>query len=170
MDPGVNKVIFSEEVNGDAVKFKNYLLTYFATHSEDDPQKLFSYKPTNKELKYPKLIAARKDTKIAMLDGSHRLTEMLLNDKSEVNMFVEHPIDGVPEETKRSLIGYSTLIQLTILYKQGNEEEKKAALTVVREIMNKTLDGKEAVQKYWVDRMHDDQIRIAGEELLRSHE
>ena len=115
--------IFSEEVKGDALKFKNYLLTYFDTNKESDPQKLFSYKPTNRELKYTKLIATRKDNKIAMLDGSHRLTEMLLSDTKEVHIFVGHPVEGIPEESKKTLIGNSTLILLTILYKQGNEEE-----------------------------------------------
>lgn len=167
MDSNVNKVIFSEEVKGDALKFKNYLLTYFDTNKESDPQKLFSYKPTNRELKYTKLIATRKDNKIAMLDGSHRLTEMLLSDTKEVHIFVGHPVEGIPEESKKTLIGNSTLILLTILYKQGDEEEKKAVLTVVKEIIAKTLDGKDATQKYWVDNIYNDEFKKVGENLLK---
>ena len=79
MDPNVNKIIFSEEVKGDALKFKHYLTNYFETNPTSDPQKLFSYKPTNRELKYPTLIAIRKDTKIAKFDCSHKLIELLLN-------------------------------------------------------------------------------------------
>jgi hypothetical protein len=167
MDTNVNKVIFSPEVSGDALKFKNYLLNYFAKNKENDPEKLFSYKPTGRGIKYSKLIASRKDNKIAMLDGSHRLTEMLLSDINTVHIFVGHPIEGIPEETKKSLIGNSTLILLTILYKQGSEEEKNAVLTVVKEIIKKTLNGKEAAQKYWVDRMYDDEIKKAGLEILK---
>lgn len=167
MDSNVNKVIFSEAVKGDALKFKNYLLNYFETNKDKDPQKLFSYKPTKKELKYTKLIATRKDNKIAMLDGSHRLTEMLLNDTEVVHIFVGHPVEGIPEESKKTLIGNSTLILLTILYKQGNEDEKKAVLTVVKEIVAKTLNGREATQKYWVDNMYNNEFKKVGENLLK---
>jgi hypothetical protein len=168
MDSNVNKVIFSKEINGDAVKFKNYLLNYFETYKDNDPEKLFSYKPTGKPMEYTKLIATEKEGKIAMLDGSHRLTEMLLNGIKEVNIFVGHPTDEIPEKDKRYLVGSSTLILLTILYKQGNEEEKKAVLTIVQELIDKTLDGKEATRKYWVERMKDDEIRNAGETLLKA--
>ena len=167
MDSNVNKVIFSEEIKGDALKFKNYLLNYFENNKESDPQKLFSYKPTNRELRYTKLIATRKDNKIAMLDGSHRLTEMLLNGTKEVHIFVGHPVEGIAEESKKTLIGNSTLILLTILYKQGNEEEKKAVLTVVKEIIAKTLDGRDATQKYWVDNVYNDEFKKVGENLLK---
>lgn len=166
MDFNVNNVIFSEEVKGDALKFKNYLLAYFESNKDSDPQKLFSYKPTNRVLKYTKLIATRSANKIAMLDGSHRLTEMLLNDTEEVHIFVGHPIEGIPEESKKTLIGNSTLILLTILYKQGNEEEKKAVLTVVKEIIATTLNGRDATQKYWVDNIYNDEYKKIGEKLL----
>jgi protein involved in ribonucleotide reduction len=92
---------------------------------------------------------------------------MLLSDIKEVHIFVGHPILEIPEETKKSLVGNSTLILLTILYKQGNEEEKKAVLTVVRELINNTLDAKAATQKYWVDNMRDEEIKKVGESLLK---
>ena len=167
MDSNVNKIIFSEEVKSDALKFRNYLLTYFENNKESDPLNLFSYKPSNRKLKYTKLIATSKDNKIAMLDGSHRLTEMLLSGTNEVHIFVGHPTEGVPEENKKTLIGNSTLILLTILYKQGNDEEKKAVLTVVKEIIAKTLDGKAATQKYWVDNIYNDEFKKIGEKLLK---
>jgi len=121
----------------------------------------------SKELKYTKLIATIKDGKIAVLDGSHRLTEMFLNDTKEVHIFVGYPIKGIPEESKKTLVGNSTLILLTLLYKQGNEEEKKAVLTVVKEIIAKTLDGKYATQKYWVDNIYNDEFKKLGEDLLK---
>ena len=166
MDTNVNKVIFSQEVKGDAIKFKNYLLNYFQVHKENDPENLFSYRPTKSEIKYTKLLATRRDNKIAMLDGSHRLTEMLLNDIKEVHIYVGHPIEGIPEENKKTLIGNSALILLTILYKQGNEEEKKAVLTVVKEIIAKTINGREATQKYWVDNIYNDEFKEVGLKLL----
>jgi len=167
MDSNVNKVIFSKEINGDAAKFKKYLLKYFNNHKETDPEKLFSYKPTKHEIKYTKLLATEKDNKIAMLDGSHRLTEMLLNGAEKVTIFVGHPAPGISEESKKTLVGNSIFILLTILYKQGTSEEKRAVLTVVKELINTTLDGKEAAHKFWVERSRDEEIKTAGEALLK---
>lgn len=130
----------------------------------------FYYKPTGRSIRYSKLIAIKKDNKIAMLDGSHRLAEMLLNDIKEVHVFVGHPVDGISEESKKTLIGNSTLILLTLLYKQGNEEEKKAVLTVVKEIVAKTINGREATKKYWVDNIYNDEFKKIGESLLKECE
>lgn len=168
MDTHVNKVIYSEEVKGDAIKFKNYLLNYFEKNKDSDPQKLFSYKPTNKEMRYTKLIATRRNNKIAMLDGSHRLTELLLNGTKEVHLFVGHPSGAEPEESKKTLIGNSTLILLKMLYTQGNDEEKQAVLTVVKEIIAKTLNGKEAARRYWIENIYNDEaLKQIGERLLK---
>ncbi len=166
MDPNVNKVIFSEEVNGDVTKFKSYLLDYFEKNVDNDPQGLFSFKPSNKPINFPKLIAKVREGKLRMLDGSHRLTEMLLNGVSEVHVYAGHPVTQIPDEKQKTKIGSSTFILLTIAYKQGTAEERKAVITVTRQLMNRSTDGKEAVQKYWVDRQQDNEIKEAGRLLL----
>lgn len=168
MDPNVNKVIFSDEVNGDALKFKKYLRNYFENNTVSDPEGLFSYMPSSKEIYFPKLLMKEKDGKVLMLDGSHRLTEMLLNDVETVHAFVGHPVISKKEEDRKVHMGGSTFIMLTIAYKNGNAEERNAVLTVVRQLIKRSLDGKDQVQKYWVDRQRDEEVKKAGEELLNS--
>ncbi len=168
MDSKANKVIFSEEVNGDAMLFKQYLLNYFATADPSDPEGLFSYKPKNEEIIFNKLIMTEEKGEIRMLDGSHRLIEMLLTDVEEVVAYVGHPTDEFSEESQRVRIGNSTFIMLTIMFKRGNPEEREAVLTLVRQLIDYSLDGRDAVQRFWIDQQRDEEILEAGEELLKS--
>ncbi len=166
MDPNVNKVIFSDEINGDVTKFKNYLLNYFEQNVDSDPQNLFSFKPTRKPINFPKLIAKVRDGQLRMLDGSHRLIEMLLTDVREVHVYAGHPVTQDSDEKQKTKIGASTFILLTIAYKQGNELEKEAVITVTKQLMNKSIDGREIVQRYWVDSQRDTEIKEAGQLIL----
>ena len=50
MGSKANKVIFSEEVSGNAIKFKEYLINYFNSTDGSDPEGLLSYRPTDKLL------------------------------------------------------------------------------------------------------------------------
>jgi hypothetical protein len=166
MDSKANKVIFSKEVDGDAIKFKNYLLEYFAGADESDPEGLLSYRPSNREIVFEKLLMKESDGMIHMLDGSHRLVEMLLAGVGEVTAYVGHPENKEAEDNPKYRIGNSTLIMLTIMYKRGTPEEKEAVLTLVKQIINSSVDGRDAVQKYWVDRQRDDEIKDAGLSIL----
>lgn len=166
MDSKANKVIFSEEVNGDALRFKEYLLNYFDTAGSSDPEGLFSYKPKNEEIKFDKLIMTEEKGEIRMLDGSHRLVEMLLGGVHEVTAYIGHPTDKYAEETQQVRIGNSTFIMLTIMFKRGNAKEREAVLTVVRQLMDYSIDGRNAVQKFWIDRQRDEEIASAGKKML----
>jgi hypothetical protein len=166
MDSKANKVIFSDEVNGDALKFKNYLLSYFEDADESDPEGLLSYKPKNKKIIFNKLIMTEEKGAIRMLDGSHRLTEMLLADIYEVTAYVGHPTSAFSEDTQKVRIGNSTFIMLSIMYKRGNPEERKAVLILVKQLVGYSIDGKEAVKKFWVDQQRDEEIVAAGMKIL----
>ena len=166
MDPNVNKVIFNPEVNGDSIKFKNYLLKYFDENTETDPEGLFSYKPSKREIHFPKLIMNERMGKILMLDGSHRLTEMLLNGVKTVRAYVGHPTGEIQDDDQKIRVGDSTYILMTIAYKKGTAAEKEAVLTVVKQLVSRSIDGKEAIQKYWIDRQRDEEIKKAGKEIL----
>lgn len=166
MDANVNKVIFSDEVQGDPIKFKNYLINYLQTNKELDPEGLFSYKPSGNPINFPKLIMKEKEGKILMLDGSHRLVEMLLNDEKTVHAFVGHPVSTEKDSTRKVCIGSSTFILLTIAYKNGTNKEKNAVLTVAKQLIKNSLNGLTEFQKYWIDRQRDPEIKKAGQELL----
>lgn len=166
MDSKANKVIFSKGVDGDAIKFKDYLLSYFEGSDESDPEGLLSYKPSNKEIVFEKLLMKENDGMILMLDGSHRLVEMLLSDIDEVTAYVGHPDNADAENNPKYRIGSSTFIMLTIMFKRGNSEEREAVLTLIKQLINTSVDGKKAFKKYWIDRQRDEEIKKAGIEIL----
>ncbi len=168
MDSKANKVIFSEQIKGDVLKFKEYLSNYFQKAGEDDPEGLLSYRPSKKEIVFEKLIMKEQEGKIQMLDGSHRLTEMLLANIEEVTAYVGYPLSKQAEEKPISRIGNSTFILLTIMFKRGNPEEHKAVVTLIQQLMRNSVDGRDAVQKYWVDVQRDEEIKKAGINLLNN--
>ncbi len=167
MDSKTNKVIFSKEINGDVLKFKEYLLKYFKNASTDDPEGLMSYKPSNTKIQFEKLIMKERGEKILMIDGSHRLVEMLLSDKDEVTAYVGHPISEKDNEQIIVRAGKSIFILLTILFKRGNKNEKDAILTVMKQLINTSTDGYENAVQYWIERQRDEEIKSAGVEVLR---
>jgi len=170
MDSKANKVIFSEEVNGDAIKFKEYLINYFNSTDGSDPEGLLSYRPTNKTIVFTKLIMTEGGNNIKMLDGSHRLTEMLLSGVEEVTAYVGHPIDEQAEKYPKTRMGNSTFIMLTIMYKKGDSKEREAVLTLVKQLIRNSIDGRDAVQKFWVDNQRDEEIKKAGIAVLEGVE
>jgi len=167
MDSKANKVIFSERINGDAIKFKKYLLHYFDKAGEEDPEGLLSYKPSKKPIPFDKLLMKEQNGKIHMLDGSHRLVEMLLADKNEVTAFVGHPDTEEAENRPKNKIGKSIFILLTILFKKGNEEERSAVLTVLKQLINNSTDGHANAVQYWIERQLDKEIKEAGIDILQ---
>lgn len=83
--------------------------------------------------------------KILMLDGSHRLTEMLLNGVKTVRAYVGHPTGEIQDDDQKIRVGDSTYILMTIAYKKGTAAEKEAVLTVVKQLVSRSIDGKEAI-------------------------
>lgn len=166
MDSKTNKVIFSKEVNGDTLKFKNHLLNYFKITGEDDPEGLLSYRPSKKVIVFKKLIMKEQEGKIQMLDGSHRLIEMVLAGIEEVTAYVGHPSSKEAEEKPISRMGNSTFILLTIMFKKGSQEERAAVVTLLKQLIRNSVDGRAAVQKYWIDVQRDEEIKEAGIGIL----
>lgn len=130
--------------------------------------KVISEKVNGDAFKFNKLIMKEQDGKIQMLDGSHRLTEMLLANIEEVVAYVGHPITKKAEEKPISRIGNSTFILLTIMFKQGNSEERKSVVMLVKQLIRNSVDGRDAVQKYWVDVQRDEEIKEAGITILNN--
>ncbi len=166
MDTNINKLISSSEIGGKAPNLRDYLLNYFKNFP-NDPENLSSLKPTNKKIEFSKLLLREKEGKILTLDGSHRLTEMLLQGYKTVQAYVAHPIDNKVKDTDRKVvIGSSTFILLTILYKNGSETERSAVETIVKQLIARSTDGIEQVQKFWIDRQEDEEIKNSGKNIL----
>lgn len=162
MNPAINSITFSPEINQNPIKFRDYLIKYFEKHPSNDPQKLGEFRPDNRTVKYPKIILREEDEKILLLDGSARLIKFLLEGQKQVIAFVARKTGQ--EDMFR--VGDSTFLLLRNLYVNSNPEEKGAILRTVERLMNISTDGYTAVKNYWVDHARDDNLRKIGESLL----
>ncbi len=166
MDFPTNKILLSNEINGDFVKFTNHLREYFINHSEtDDPDKLMQHKPKNREVFYNKLLMTYRDGKPHILDGSHRLLELFFSGTTKITCYVGYPIsETIPSKT---MVGKSTMLYLSYVYKKSDPDGKLAVLSVIKTIIANSTDGRDAFKKYWVDNQYNPEIKEAGIKLLR---
>jgi hypothetical protein len=67
-------------------------------------------------------------------------------------------------------LGDSTFWLLRKAYETGDENTKQAILTVVKELVNLSSDGKEAVQAYWIDHIRDEALKEPGKQILAKQE
>ncbi len=166
MDSPTSKVMLSSSINGNFLKFTNYLKRYFVTHSEEnDPEKLMQHRSKNKPIVFDKLILIYRDGKPHIVDGSHRLIEMFLNGATKVNAFVGYRINNNMQKKLR--VGKSTVLYLSFVYKLSDPAGKLAVLSVIKTIIANTTDGKDAFKMYWVDNQYNPEIKEAGIKLLR---
>lgn len=162
MDPNIDKVIHSEEINSNPLRFSEYLEKYFKLHPEDDPEGLEQFRNHSREVAYTKLTLRESDGKIKILDGSNRLMNLVRNGAREITAFVAHETN--PKGKMK--IGDSTFYLLRFLYEKSNEEDQKAILATTKRLMQEASDGKTAVKSYWVDHVRDEELKKLGKKLL----
>lgn len=162
MNPQVDAVTHSPEINRDPLKFRDYLLKYFEEYPTTDPEGLEQFRPGKILLKNPTILVTQNQDKFYLLDGSNRFIAQLLNGKTEVNAIV-----GRKNGQGKIRIGDSTFWLLRHAYERCTEEaEKQAILLTVKKLMGISSDGKHAVQTYWVEHVMDQAQKKVGEQLL----
>lgn len=166
MTQSINKVIFSEEINQDTLKFREFLLEYFEKHKKTDPQNLGQLRPKNKRIIYRRIIVKEDGGKYHIVDGMNRFTAQLLRGKKKVKAFV-----GRKTRHGKPMIGDSVFVVLRKAYELGNETEKKSVLTVVRKLIKYFSDGLSAMKNYWIEPAYGKkEVRNAGKKLLEEIE
>ncbi|HSH31459.1 MAG TPA: hypothetical protein VK963_02210 [Candidatus Saccharimonadales bacterium] len=159
MAPAIDRVMCSEAVNRSPLKFRDYLRTYFQQHPDDDPDGLGVFRPSGRPIIYRHIFLRESDGRVLMLDGSHRLMELLLNGEDRVLAFV-----GRGDPAGKTKIGPSVFRLLRLVYQQKPAE---GILQTVKQLMAASSDGAQAVQTYWVEHVRDEEIKQVGRKLLQ---
>jgi len=165
MTPQIDKVTYSEAVQNNPLKFRDYLITYFKKFPDSDPEGLGQFRPKGTNVEYPTIILVSRDEKLRLLDGSNRLMAQLLNGQETINAYI-----GKKVKDGKMKLGDSTFWLLRKAYETGDENTKQAILTVVKELVNLSSDGKEAVQAYWIDHIRDEALKEPGKQILAKQE
>lgn len=161
MNPQVDKVTYSETIQNNPLKFRDYLTTYFVKFPNSDPEGLGQFRPKDITIKYPTIILTAKDEKFYLLDGSNRLMAHLLNGGNTMNAYVGRKVkDG------KMKLGDSTFWLLRHVYEKGDETTKQSVLTVIEELVNASSDGKDAVETYWISHVRDEKLKEVGKQIL----
>ena len=163
LNPDINAITFSPEIDRSPIKFRDFLRKYFNEHPGDDPQKLEQFRPVKRNVQFPRILLREDEGQILLLDGSNRLINLMLAGEEEIDAFVGRR-NGKDEEVR---IGDSTFILLKNLYLKGDEKEKAAVLKVVRQLMDLSSDGKSAIENYWIRHASDEEMKKVGRRILR---
>jgi hypothetical protein len=147
MNPAIDKVTKSPEINRNPLKFRDYLSEYFQAHpkSEDDPEELGQFRPTGRSIAYPKLFTTIRDGQLKLVDGGNRLMALLQNGSDYFTAFTGRRTnpDGKP------MLGDSVFFTLKGAHQKASPEGKSAIEDTVRILLGQSRDGKDAIERYW---------------------
>jgi len=161
MSPQIDKVTHSDNVGQNPIKFRDYLIEYFKKHSNDEHEGLSQFRSRKIEIKHSTIIVLEKEDKLLILDGSNRLMAHLLSGEDDISAYV-----GRRSRPGKMRLGDSTFWLLRRVYEKGGEPTKKAVLTVVKELIKASSDGKNAVKTYWISHARDETLKKVGKELI----
>jgi hypothetical protein len=161
MNPSINKIINSERIKNDPIKFRDYLLSYFKEHPHDDPENLDQFRPNAKPIEYPTILLIQDEDKLKLLDGSNRLMAHLINGGTKMNAII-----GKSVVNGKRRIGDSTFLLLRMAYETSGDKEKQAIYTTTKRLIELSSDGHKAIQAYWIDHTEDETLKKIGKSLL----
>jgi len=116
MNPSIDKITYSPEINQDPLKFRDHLLKYFKEYPHDDPEGLDFFRPKGKEIRYPKILLRQEEKGLLMLDGINRLVVPLLRGKKTIVAFV----GKVTNPEGKPMVGDSVFVS-ELLARTGGE-------------------------------------------------
>jgi hypothetical protein len=144
--PHIDRIVNSPKITGSAVKFAQYLGSYFAANPTDDPEELNEFRPSG-EVGNPVLIVTKSQDTYSLVDGAHRLMVLLLSGQTQIDVFVA-------EKTKSGqvpLSGVSAFFEfLRSYYHAKTEAEKSAVLTVLFILLRISADAEEGLERIWI--------------------
>lgn len=162
MKPAINKVIYSEEVNRNPFRMRDYLLRYFDRYPSTDPEGLGQFRPNGIAVKHSKIFLRENGGKMTLLDGSNRLIKYCLEGKTEVTAYV-----GRKNGTNgKIMIGDSTFWLLRKVYGQVDANNKEIVLSMTKILMELSEDGRGAIEEYWINHVDDPVEKEIGARLL----
>lgn len=165
MRPSIDKITFSADINGNPIKFRDYLKKYFDEHPNDDPEGLEQFRPTpSREINYEKLFLVHYGNKVELIDGGNRLMASLAKGNERLIAYTAHETNPAG----KCRIGDSTFWLLGRTYIEASAEDKNAVLKTIELLVNLSVDGKQAAQNYWLNNIPDPELKKKCEELINS--
>lgn len=165
MNPNIDRIIFSETIQNNPINFRDYLFAYFKKFPNSDPEGLNQFRPKGITIKHPTIILTTKNGKFYLIDGSNRLIAHLLNGNNTINAYVGRKIkDG------KIKLGDSTFWLLRDVFEKGDKLTKHAVLTIVKELIDASSDGKKAIETYWISHVRNVQVKEAGKKIIKDLE
>lgn len=161
--PHINDIVYSDEIQRDPQKFARYLNTYFTKYPQpnDDPKGLNEFRPRDHTITHDTLMTLERYGNIEMLDGTHRLIAMAMNGVDSIRCF-SAILNGKPRRSRR---GDSTFETLQKAYAHM-PNHREAILEVTEALARQSLDGIDAIARYWVAHPRDPELKSAGQTLL----
>lgn len=162
MNPDIDAVTHSESIQNSPIAFRNYLISYFENHPDDDPEHLGQFRPSGKSIQYPFIFLLEEEGKLKLLDGSNRLIAHISKGENKIRAFI-----GKKIREENSRIGDSVFWLLRRLYERTEDkEEKSSILSVVKMLIKSSSDGFDAVQNYWIKHAKTEEVKKVGQKLI----
>lgn len=162
--PHIDKIVSSEEIQKNPEKFAHYLRAYFSEHPhpDDDPLKLNEFRPREQPPVHDVLMVRQdKEGRFKMVDGTHRLMVRSVLGETAFRCYCAVP-NGKPDLRRR---GDSIFVTLRSAY-FAMPEHQEAILEVAQALAKDSLDGREAVEDYWIAHARSSEGRRVGKMLL----
>lgn len=166
MHPEVDRITKSEEIGRNPVVFKEYLDEYFTSDTAATDPLLETFRPQWQPVQSPVVLARIKEGQARIVEGSHRLIEMLFQGYEEATIY--RGVRGGENDVYR--MGEDTFLLLRQAHIAAqNDEERGAIASTLKYLVEHSTDGANVVQTYWVNRLGDDYVetRQAGEDVLK---
>lgn len=157
MNPGLNEVIFSEEVQRSPAKMAGFIL------KNQDIRQYDELRPRDAVLPSSNLIVVEKSDGLDIMDGNHRVVVAAALGVSSVRAFM-----GVRNGSEsKHMVGDSVFLTLRLQYeKLPDGPERQAILTTCESLAGSSTDGVQALQRYWVDNAQFADTVSAGQRML----
>lgn len=162
MGPTIDRVSFSKGIEGNTLTFRDYLQEYFLSHPFDDPEDLGQFRPNGQPINYPKLFLVEDPPQVKLIDGGNRLIAASLKGEESITAY----IGRATTEEGMFKIGDSTFWLLRNIYQKATPEEREVLIAAVKILIQRSSDGRAAIQTYWVDHVSDKALKEVGESLL----
>jgi hypothetical protein len=158
MSSSITKVIYSDEVQQNPHK----LIEFISKHPGDERFDEIQLRdiPENRRT----LLLREKDGTIKMLDGSHRFLAMAINGETSFHAYVA----TIAGTSAKQAIGDTVFLRMRRLWQTTNDPDFKTSIekTVVG-MIRETSNGAHSVQTYWIEVAPTQEVKAAGERLLK---
>jgi hypothetical protein len=166
--PAVDKIVFSDGIDGNLGAFVGYLREYFAAwRTAHDPLSLSDFRKHGEHMHQYGIIRVE-DDKLHIVDGTHRFIAQLLQPGSQDTVLAY--VGRLTGESKWPA-DMNQIRELALIYDEKRREGTDPVslsifIDAVAEVVKATHDGAHAVQVMWIDYAESPEMAFAGQSVL----